>query len=73
VDEDDKDVEPGQEGEVLLLGPVVFKGYHNNPEANKDAFDAQGWFKTGDVGVFKDGLFYIVDRKKVSLASHSPH
>jgi long-subunit acyl-CoA synthetase (AMP-forming) len=44
---------------------VVFSGYHNNPEANKDAFDADGFFKTGDVGVFANGLFYIVDRKKV--------
>jgi long-subunit acyl-CoA synthetase (AMP-forming) len=44
----------------------VFAGYHNNPEANKDAFDDQGWFKTGDVGVFMNGLFYIVDRKKVN-------
>jgi len=64
VDENSNDVEPGQEGELLLSGPVVFRGYHNNPEANKDAFDSDGFFRTGDVGVFKNGLFYIVDRKK---------
>jgi acyl-CoA synthetase (AMP-forming)/AMP-acid ligase II len=63
VDDDGKDVEPGQEGEILLQGPIVFRGYHNNPEADKDAFDGP-WFKTGDVAIFKNGMFYIVDRKK---------
>jgi len=64
VDDDGKDVEVGQEGELLLKGPIVFKGYHNNPEANKDAFDSEGYFRTGDVGMFQNGMFYIVDRKK---------
>ncbi|GES63782.1 acetyl-CoA synthetase-like protein [Aspergillus terreus] len=64
VDDDGKDVEEGKEGEFLVKGPVVTTGYYNNPEATKDAFTADGWFKTGDIGLRKNGLFYIVDRKK---------
>jgi len=64
VDDDGKDVEPGKAGELLLKGPVVFKGYHNNPTANADAFSPDGYFRTGDIGLFKNGMFYIVDRKK---------
>ena len=63
VDEENKDVEPGQEGELWLKGPVIFRGYHNNPVADRDSFE-DGWYKTGDVGVFKNNLFYIVDRRK---------
>lgn len=64
VDDDGNDVEPGQPGEALLKGPVITQGYHNNDQANIDSF-VDGWFCTGDICVFKDGLFYVVDRKKV--------
>jgi long-subunit acyl-CoA synthetase (AMP-forming) len=64
IDDDGKDVEPGQEGEVLVKGAVVIKGYWNNPKADADSFK-NGWFCTGDIGVFRDGWLYIVDRKKV--------
>ena len=69
VDDDGKDVEVGKPGEMCLRGPIVFRGYHNNPEANNGAFLEGGWFCTGDVGMFdeKKGLFYIVDRKKVRI------
>lgn len=67
VDEDGKDVEPGEPGEAYLKGPVVTKGYHNNDKANKDAFTEDGWFKTGDILKVENGLLYIVDRKKVIL------
>ncbi|KAF1816440.1 4-coumarate-CoA ligase-like protein [Eremomyces bilateralis CBS 781.70] len=63
VDDDGNDVEPGQPGEALLKGPVVTQGYQNNDKANQESF-IDGWFCTGDVCVFKDGLFYVVDRKK---------
>ncbi|KAF2829715.1 4-coumarate-CoA ligase-like protein [Ophiobolus disseminans] len=63
VDDDGKDVEPGQPGEVLVKGPVVCKGYYENDAANKEAFTGD-WFHTGDIAVFLNGLFYIVDRKK---------
>lgn len=68
VDDDAKDLEPGVPGEVWVRGPVVFRGYWKNDKANRESF-VDGWFCTGDIGVFKDGKLYIVDRKKVSLPS----
>ena len=44
---------------------MVVKGYWENEEVNRASFSEEGWFKTGDVAVFRKGLFYIVDRKKV--------
>ncbi|KAJ4307372.1 hypothetical protein N0V94_009746, partial [Neodidymelliopsis sp. IMI 364377] len=64
VDDEGVDVEPGQAGEVLVKGPVVCNGYYKNEAANKEAFTKDGWFHTGDVAEFRNGLFYIVDRKK---------
>ncbi|KAK7890590.1 hypothetical protein LTR67_007798 [Exophiala xenobiotica] len=66
VDDNYNDVEPGQEGELLVRSPLVTQGYFNNPQATKDAFH-DGWFCTGDIGVLRDGKFYIVDRKKELL------
>ncbi|KAF2689353.1 4-coumarate-CoA ligase-like protein [Lentithecium fluviatile CBS 122367] len=63
VDDDGKDVEPGKPGEALVKGPVVCKGYYKNDAANAEAFTGE-WFHTGDIAVFRNGLFYIVDRKK---------
>lgn len=65
VDENDEDVEEGQPGELLMKGPMVTKGYFRNPQATKEAFTADGWFRTGDIGVRRNGMFYVVDRKKV--------
>ncbi|KAF1812719.1 4-coumarate-CoA ligase [Eremomyces bilateralis CBS 781.70] len=66
VDDDMNDVAPGQEGELILRGPVVTRGYFRNPEATRDAF-RDGWFCTGDIGVDRGGKFYVVDRKKELL------
>lgn len=63
-DHSDRELPQGQEGEIVLSGPMVMKGYWNQPEATADAI-RNGWLHTGDIGyVDKDGYFYITDRKK---------
>jgi acyl-CoA synthetase (AMP-forming)/AMP-acid ligase II len=64
VDDDEHDVPEGNEGEFLVKGPVITTGYWDNPAATRDSFTPDGWFKTGDIGVYRDGKLYIVDRKK---------
>ena len=52
-------------GEVLIKGKMVFQGYYKNEEATKDAFTADGWFKSGDLGTInEDGHLFIVGRSK---------
>jgi long-chain acyl-CoA synthetase len=57
-----------EDGELLVRGPSVFAGYWQKPEANAECFDAEGFFRTGDIGHFDaDGFLYITDRKKELL------
>lgn len=59
------EVKISKEGEVLVRGRNVFKGYLNNDAANKEAFTEDGWFCTGDLGMFgENGELYITGRKK---------
>ena len=53
-----------EDGEVLIAGPIVMRGYWQNEEANKEVFDGQ-WFKSGDLGrLDEEGFLYITGRKK---------
>ncbi len=52
------------EGEILLKGPTVTKGYYNRPDLNAKAFTSDGYFRTGDAGCFRDGELYITERIK---------
>jgi long-chain acyl-CoA synthetase len=57
-----------EDGELLVRGPQVFSGYWQKPELNAECFDAEGWFRTGDIAhLDADGFLFITDRKKELL------
>ncbi|GAD92510.1 hypothetical protein PVAR5_1102 [Paecilomyces variotii No. 5] len=67
IDDDGRDISAyGVRGEICVRGPTITAGYFENPKANADSFDADGWFKTGDIGYCDEATrkWYIVDRKK---------
>lgn len=57
------------DGEILVRSEDVFDGYWNNPRASKDAFTADGWLRTGDVGEWREGALCIVDRARDFLVT----
>jgi long-chain acyl-CoA synthetase len=65
LDGEDKEAALGAAGEICARGPQVTRGYWRNPEANAMVFTQDGYFRTGDIGVFDErGFLRIVDRKK---------
>ncbi|QSW99278.1 class I adenylate-forming enzyme family protein [Haloterrigena alkaliphila] len=65
VDENGEELGVGEEGEILVEGPQVMKGYYKNPEANEAVFTEDGFFKTGDIGSRdEDNYYYVEGREK---------
>ena len=65
LDDNDNEVSVGEAGEVCAKGPQVMRGYWRDPKATAAAFTTDGYFRTGDIGVFDAaGYLKIVDRKK---------
>jgi long-chain acyl-CoA synthetase len=69
VDPTDREVPRGTVGEILIAGPMVMKGYWNQPKLSEDALRG-GWMHTGDAGYMdEDGFVYVVDRLKDMIIS----
>ena len=65
IDDEGKEVGPGERGEIYVRGPNVCLGYWRNERATSDTFDEDGFLKTGDVAIRDEkGWYWIVDRKK---------
>ncbi|OJD40767.1 4-coumarate-ligase [Diplodia corticola] len=63
-DDDGNEVPAGQPGEMYIRGPQICLGYWRNDQASKETLSSDGWLRTGDIAVQRDGWFWIVDRKK---------
>jgi long-chain acyl-CoA synthetase len=65
LDDEGHEVPPGQPGEIAIRGPQVMAGYWQRPDETAKVMTADGYFRTGDIGVMDErGYFRIVDRKK---------
>ena len=65
LDDDGREVAPGQPGEIAIRGPQVMAGYWQRPDETAKVMTADGFFRTGDIGTVDErGYFKIVDRKK---------
>jgi acyl-CoA synthetase (AMP-forming)/AMP-acid ligase II/acyl carrier protein len=64
ADDDDRALPDGQVGHIQISGENVTQGYYENPEANAVALTADGWLRTGDLGVVQEGELYITGRAK---------
>lgn len=67
ADEQNFPLEAGIAGEIQVKGPNVFHEYWNKPAASRDAFTADGWFKTGDTAVLEEGSYKILGRNSVDI------
>jgi len=64
VNDHGEEVKDGEHGELLYRGPNTCLGYWRNSKTTVESFTADGWFKTGDIALHRNGWFWIVDRKK---------
>jgi acyl-CoA synthetase (AMP-forming)/AMP-acid ligase II/aryl carrier-like protein len=77
ADDTDNELPENHVGHVLIAGANVTRGYYENPEANARGFTADGWLRTGDLGMMKGGKLYITGRAKeiifVNGQNYYPH
>jgi acyl-CoA synthetase (AMP-forming)/AMP-acid ligase II len=77
ADDADRELPENHVGHILIGGDNVTKGYYENPEANARGFTADGWLRTGDLGMLKGGKLYITGRAKeiifVNGQNYYPH
>ena len=65
IDKQGDELPAGEAGEILVRGPQIMLGYWNRPEETREVLDADGWLKTGDIGILdEDGYLTVVDRIK---------
>jgi long-chain acyl-CoA synthetase len=65
IDDANKELSPGERGELMYRGPLVMLGYYGNEKGTKETIEPDGWLHTGDIATMdEDGFFTIVDRKK---------
>ncbi|MEU9987482.1 non-ribosomal peptide synthetase [Streptomyces sp. NPDC048045] len=67
ADPQDRPLPEGQVGELQLRGPMITSGYYNNAAATRQAFTADGWFRSGDLGRLDEGRLTLVGRSKDSI------
>lgn len=64
VSTDGRQLSDGEVGELQVRGPYIMRGYYRDPDLTGNVIDPSGWFKTGDLAYFQDGLLYIAGRTK---------
>jgi malonyl-CoA/methylmalonyl-CoA synthetase len=67
ADEENRPVSDGQSGEIQLKGPNVFIEYWGKPDATRESFTPEGWFKTGDIAIYEEGSYRILGRNSVDI------
>src|SRR4029078_2320635 len=66
---DGLEVKIAEDGEILTRGPNVMQGYFNKPDATRDAIDAEGWFKTGDIGLIDNDFIRNTGAKNTIIVT----
>jgi malonyl-CoA/methylmalonyl-CoA synthetase len=67
ADEQNQEIEQGQAGEIQVKGPNVFSEYWQRPQATRESFTEDRWFKTGDVAIIEEGSYKILGRSSVDI------